>query len=476
MAVTSLWRVKGYIGKVLLYAEDPEKTRNPMAIPIEGDVNRDVLEDVISYAGREEATNQHQLVWGINCTAETAREEMLAVKRRFGKEDGTIAYHGYQSFREGEVTPELAHKIGCDLANELWGKRYQVLVATHLDKDSHIHNHFVINTVSFVDGIKFHRTKQDYVQMKDASDRLCREYGLSIIKNPQGKRKNYSEWVAEKNGKPTYRGTIRADIDKAIAASVTERDFYELLEEWGYEFKFYGKSGQLLERPSLRPKGTERFFRFDRLGVDYSVEEIRERVLENYIEKDPFPEEERKSYHQYRNEYPPRTKAKGLAALYYYYCYELQIIARYPASVQKVSAALREDLRKIDRLDEQTRFLAANNIESIDDLNQYRNSAEGRVQELTDVRRDLRNKLKRVIRTGDESAILEVKKEIAAVSSRMTKIKNTFKICDSVEERALQIQARLEALYTQYPERKENTNELLSRSGGTSRENVPEWR
>ena len=459
-----------------LYAENPDKTSNPETIPVAESFNRDTLEDVISYAGREEATNQRQLVKGINCTSANARREMMEVKRQFGKEDGTIAYHGYQSFREGEVTPEQAHQIGIKLATELWGDRYQVLVATHLDKDSHIHNHFVINTVSFVDGIKFHRTKKDYVQMKDASDRLCRENGLSIIKRPEGKRKNYSEWAAEENGKPTYRGTIRADIDKAIAASVTERDFYELLEAWGYEFKFYGKSGQLLERPSLRPKGTERFFRFDRLGVDYSVEEIRERVLENYIEKDPFPEEERKSYHRYRYEHPPRTKAKGLAALYYYYCYELQIIARYPASVQKVSAALREDLRKIDRLDEQTRFLAANKIESIDDLNQYRSSAEEKVQELTEVRKDLRNKLKRVIRTGDENAILEVKKEIAAVSAHMTKIKNTFKICDSVEERAQQIQERLEALYTQYPERKENTNELLSRSGGTSRENVPEWR
>lgn len=476
MAVTSLWRVKGYIGKVLLYAENPEKTINPTTLQVNNELNRDTLEDVISYIGREEATNQRQLVWGINCVAETARKEMIDVKKQFGKEDGTIAYHGYQSFKDREVTPELAHEIGIKLAEELWGDRYQVLVATHLDKDSHIHNHFVINTVSFKDGQKFYRSNSDYKRMQDVSDRLCRENGLSVIKHPQGKRKNYSEWAAEKNGKPTYRGTIRADIDKAIAASVTERDFYELLEDWGYEFKFYGKSGQLLERPSLRPKGTERFFRFDRLGVDYSVEEIRERVLENYIEKDPFPEDERRSYHQYRIEHPPRTKVKGLAALYYYYCYELQIIARYPSSLQKVSAALREDLRKIDRLDEQTRFLAANNIESIDDLNQYRNSAEGKVQELADVRRNLRNKLKRVIRTGDESAILEVKKEIAAVSSHMTKIKNTFKICDSVEERALQIQARLEALYTQYPERKENTNELLSRSGGTSRENVPEWR
>ena len=167
MAVTSLWRVKGYIGKVLLYAENPDKTTNPETIPVAESFNRDTLEDVISYAGREEATNQRQLVKGINCTSANARREMMEVKRQFGKEDGTIAYHGYQSFREGEVTPEQAHQIGIKLATELWGDRYQVLVATHLDKDSHIHNHFVINTVSFVDGIKFHRTKKDYVQMKD---------------------------------------------------------------------------------------------------------------------------------------------------------------------------------------------------------------------------------------------------------------------------------------------------------------------
>ena len=143
MAVTSLWRVKGYIGKVLLYAENPDKTTTPETIPVVKDLNRDSLEDVISYAGREEATNQRQLVCGINCTAANARREMIDVKKQFGKEDGTIAYHGYQSFKEGEVTPEQAHQIGVALANELWGDRYQVLVATHLDKDSHIHNHFV---------------------------------------------------------------------------------------------------------------------------------------------------------------------------------------------------------------------------------------------------------------------------------------------------------------------------------------------
>ena len=476
MAVTSLWRVKGYIGKVLLYAENPDKTTNPETIPVGDKLDRDTLEDVISYAGREEATNQRQLVKGINCTAANARKEMMDVKKQFGKEDGTIAYHGYQSFREGEVTPEQAHQIGIDLATKLWGDRYQVLVATHLDKNSHIHNHFVINTVSFVDGIKFHRTKGDYRQMQIESDRLCREHGLSIIRHPEGKRKNYSEWSAEKNGKPTNRSMIRADIDRAIAASVTERDFYDLLESWGYEFKFYGESGQPLERPSLRLKGTDRFRRFDRLGEDYSVDEICNRILENIIEKDPFPEDEESRYHQYRADHPPRPKAKGLAALYYYYCYELHIIVRFPASVKKVSPALREDMRKLDRLDEQTRFLADHNIENREDLDRYRNDAEEALPALKAEREVLRNKLKRVIRSGDEAAILETKKQISAISDRIKKLKASFKICDSVEERASKIHEQLEALYNEQPERKENSDELFRRRGGTSRKDVPKRR
>ena len=476
MAVTSLWRVKGYIGKVLLYAENPDKTTNPETIPVGETLNRDTLEDVISYAGREEATNQRQLVRGINCTAANARKEMIDVKKQFGKEDGTIAYHGYQSFREGEVTPDQAHQIGVDLATKLWGDRYQVLVATHLDKNSHIHNHFVINTVSFVDGIKFHRTNDDYRQMQIESDRLCREYGLSIIRHPEGKRKSYSEWSAEKNGKPTNGSMIRADIDRAIAASVTERDFYDLLESWGYEFKFYGKNGRPLERPSLRLKGADRFRRFDRLGEDYSVDEICNRILENIVEKDPFPEDEESRYHQYRADHPPRTTAKGLAALYYYYCYELHIIVRFPASVRKVSPALREDMRKLDRLDEQTRFLADHNIENREDLDRYRSDAEEALPALKAEREVLRNKLKREIRSGDEPAILETKKQIAAISDRIKKLKASFKICDSVEERASKIHEQLEALYNEQPERKENSDELFRRRGGTSRKDVPKRR
>lgn len=476
MAVTSLWRVKGYIGKVLLYAENPDKTTNPEVIQVADNLNRDSLEDVIAYAGRESATAQKQFVWGINCTPETARQEMMAVKQKFDKTGGTIAYHGYQSFREGEVTPEQAHQIGIQMAQELWGDRYQVLVATHLDKDSHIHNHFVINTVSFVDGIKFHRTKADYAHMREVSDRLCREHGLSVIRHPEGKRKNYSEWSADKNGKPTNRSLIRADIDRAIAASVTERDFYDLLASWGYEFKFYGKSGQPLERPSLRPKGSERFFRFDRLGEDYTVDEICNRILENILEKDPFPEEEQRKYHKYRADNPPRTKAKGIAALYYYYCYELHIIVRFPGSVQRLSATAHQDLRKLNRLDEQTQFLGKYGIETHEDLARYRSDATEELAALTAERNELRNKLKRVIRAGNEDEVLAVKLQIKAITERMTKIKGTFKICDSVEERAMRLHEELETLYDQQPERKENSDELFRRRGGASRKDDPKRR
>ena len=169
MATTSLWRIDGWLGHVVVYIENPDKTENPAFYekPDMTDEQAQSLADVIEYAVNSDKTEQQpredtevlqRFVSGVNCFPGTAREEMMAVKRRYGKENGTVAYHGYQSFASGEATPEIAHEIGVKLAQRLWGDRYQVLIATHLDHENHLHNHFVINTVSFVDGIKFHRT------------------------------------------------------------------------------------------------------------------------------------------------------------------------------------------------------------------------------------------------------------------------------------------------------------------------------
>ena len=270
MATTSIWAVKGWLGKVVLYIENPEKTENPQFYRQKDmtDAQTQNLSDVIDYAARSDKTTAaldsesvpilRQLVSGINCLPATARDEMLAVKKRFGKEDGVVAYHGYQSFAPGEATPELAHEIGVKLARKLWGEKYQVLVSTHLDKENHLHSHFVVNTVSFVDGIRYHRTGKDYYEMRTVSDELCREYGLSVVEKPQlGKSKHYGEWRAEQEQRPTWRGLIRSEIDELIRESVSEKQFYYLLRQKGYAVKF-GKD------ISVRPPGKERFVRLAR--------------------------------------------------------------------------------------------------------------------------------------------------------------------------------------------------------------------
>lgn len=470
MATTSIWRINGQMGHVINYVENVNKTTSPMEVPV--GLSNDTLEDVIAYAGREDATNKRKLITGINLDCNDAKNQMMIVKKKFEKTGGTIAYHGYQSFAEGEVDPDLAHKIGVALAEELWGERFQVVVCTHLDKASHIHNHFVINTVSHIDGRKFYRSEKDYRRMREVSDRLCLEYGLSVIQEPQHKGKHYSQYDAERNGKPTFGSTIRADIDRAIKASLTENEFYEMLEEMGYEFKFYSKNGKPLERPSLKPKNAQKYFRFDNLGEGYSVDEISDRILENIRRKDPFPEETKEKVQKYRTDYPPRPKAKGLAALYYYYCYELKIIVRYPASVKQVSFFMREDIRKLEQLDEQVRLLGENKIETYEDLKKFREKCGTEKVELMDLRHELRNKLKRMIRAGDEAAILSVKEEIAAVTDKLQKLNNDLGICDKVEERAERIQAEYTAIKEQQNEREENENELFRGCSGTNREDV----
>ena len=465
MATTSLWRIKGAIGDVIRYAENEKKTTKE-TLPIAREPTS-ALDQLIAYASREEATNQRKLVTGINCSPERARQEMTAVKKAFGKTDGTIAYHGYQSFAEGEVTPEQAHQIGIKLATELWGDKYQVVVATHLDKQSHLHNHFILNTVSFIDGKKFHRTKADYRKMREVSDRLCREERLSVIEENYGHGKQYSEWDSEKKSKPTYRSMVRADIDRAIQVALTEQEFFQSLTEMGYEFTFYSKNGIPLQRPSLKPKDSECFFRFDRLGEDYSLDEIYARILENDHRIDPFPEAERKKVRQRLTEYTPRKKAHGLIGLYRYYCYLLKIAVDYPNSMKKLSASAREDLRNIEKLDQEVNLLAANHIESGEDLEKFLSAAKEKIDEHIKGRENLRNRLRREIRKDDTKAVEKTKEEIAEVTAELKELRRLLGIGERIQRRSEAVNKTVEDLErqlvdTKEQEKKEKTEEERS--------------
>lgn len=181
-------------------------------------------------------TEQKCYIKGLNCSEENARDNMMAVKKRYGKVDGILAFHGYQSFAPGEVTPQLAHDIGIELASRMWADRFQVIVATHLDKE-HIHNHFVINSVSFVDGKKYNSCKESYRLLRKTSDDICREYGLSVIEKPKSsERVPYHIHEAEENNQLTKNNFMKNDIDECILLSISEQDFFSHMQRRGYSF------------------------------------------------------------------------------------------------------------------------------------------------------------------------------------------------------------------------------------------------
>lgn len=220
MAVTKIWPVKGRLDAVIRYAGNEEKTRLPDLTGLSA--GKDDLSNVLQYAANDaKTTRESQLfVSGVNCVPEIARQQMELTKQQFGKTGGTVAFHAYQSFRPGEVTPEQCHAIGVELAKRVWGDRFQVLVTTHLNTDC-CHNHFVINSVSFVDGKRYNDCKKTYRALQDASDGLCREQGLSVVDKKDAHRVPRNLYLAEKAGEPTRYNVMRQDIDLAILRSET---------------------------------------------------------------------------------------------------------------------------------------------------------------------------------------------------------------------------------------------------------------
>lgn len=485
MAATSIWSVRGWLGKVVIYVENPEKTTAPKTADVKGiKLSEQVMEepgvqglaDVIAYAVQEEKTRYRergrtlekngdgaedgiddegeqvlqQYVSGINCAPSTARLEMMAVKKRFGKDEGIMAFHGYQSFAPGECTPAMAHEIGMKLARELWGVRFQVLVATHLDKASHLHNHFVVNSVSFTDGLRYHRTNQDYRDMRQVSDRLCREYGLSVIENPRrGASKHYGEWRAEQEDRPTYRSMVRSDVDEAIQKARTEKQFFHCLKEKGYSFKF----GQDI---TVRPKGKDRGLKLARnFGEEYTIESIRRRILTQETEKAEYQRTAERNISAQMQDGPIRIisvrvkgspkrarKIGGLRGLYLHYCYELGILPKNhpPVNTKQLHFLLREDLRKLDTISKETRLLCRYHIDTAEQLFSFKETLGKRMQDLSDTRKHLRYQIRSI---QDEDRYSRVKSEISKLSEELGEIRKEVVLCDGIAARSGVIQEKL---------------------------------
>ncbi len=237
-----------------------------------------VLAERIDYGKNPEKTDGGLLVTGYQCSPETAWQEFAVSKqiytattgRRRAPDKDVISYLIIQSFEPGTITPEEANKLGYKLALEFTGGEHQFIVATHIDK-KHIHNHIEFNSTALDCSHKFNNIKNSYIPLRKANDRICQEFGLSIIENPEEKGKHYAEWSAEKKGQ-SWKALLRQTIDQVLPTVSTFDDFLEAMRKEGYEV---AQSNKLLK---FRAQGQERFTRSKTLGADYTLEALRDRI------------------------------------------------------------------------------------------------------------------------------------------------------------------------------------------------------
>ena len=381
------------------------------------------LRDALDYAANRDKTEQSCFESSYACTLETAFSDMRQTKEHWHKSGGVQGYHLVQSFAAGEVTPELAHRIAKELADRVLGGRYEYVIGTHLNT-GHIHSHIVWNSVSCVDGKKYRSNYKSYVtEIRAVSDELCRKYKLSVIdtENSNHVAKPYVEWLAEKNGQPTWRTAIRQDVDEAIQQSLTWRQFLSAMERKGYEVRMGRKY------PVLRPPGKERFVRFKTLGKRYTPEAIQTRILyprsyRPYVENPPTIKHGR--LHSGKK---PHRKMTGLRALYYRYLYELGALPRKPS---RSSYAVRQDAYKLDQRIRQMEFLSRNNIDTLTQLETHRQALQTEIGQLL-------TKRKQLPKTD------EVQSQHESVNTALKQLRQEERLCRKIAEHSLEVQQHL---------------------------------
>ena len=418
MAVTKIWTIKDSLQRVLDYAANPDKTEY------------DALAKTLHYAENDAKTQlneQARLVTGIHCRTDHAWEDMWAVQERFGKTGGVVALHAYQSFRTSEVTPEQCHEIGVALARKVWGRRFQVLVATHMNTDN-LHNHFVINSVSYVDGKKYEQRRSQYAEMRAESDRLCKQYGLSIVENPKVKE-------------PARYARIREAIDTACEEASTAEDFHRALLRQGYILRI--DSGR--RYATIRARDGGRAVRLYRLGEEYDVTAITDRLRMNYLQYGPYyyqvthPPRQR-SYSRYR----PKTESKGVLdtflgiffgeehvhRLYLYYCYELGILPK-----RSQPRVRRPELEKIwqdtERVFEEYAFVLDHKFSTLQQIVDYRTGLAQEIESLKAQRAEIAKQLRR------RNAPPQLADQRAMLTAKIAALRKEDKLAENVIRRTL---------------------------------------
>lgn len=441
MAVTKLWAVTSRLGKVIDYATNPEKTVKGRSKYSAEDYQ--ALRDVLSYAENKEKTERELFCQAINCNVSAAREQFITVKEQYGKADGIQAYHGYLSFKDQNITPELAQAVGMEFAKRVWGERFQVVVTTHLNT-THLHCHFVINSVSFADGKRLHGDEKAWFKFRHIADEICKSYGLHCIEKPERALPPSYMVNKDKAGEPTRYNILRAAIDEAIEQSSNKAQLEYILSQMGYTFNFNSRHKYW----TIIPKGGKKPVRLYRLGEEYGRDKIMERVAanQNCAAMQPFQKAEYKSRQYLLITREQRIRRiGGLYGRYLHYCYKLGYLPRYKKQKPtQVHYLLRDDLIKLDELTKQTTLLGRYHIGTDEQLFLHLKSTEEKIEALTADRARLRNEVRRT--GGSEEEISAAKGEISEISNSLKKLGEEVKLCRQIAEKSGEIKDRLEAV------------------------------
>lgn len=402
----------------------------------------------INYVLNGDKTDEQILTASHICRKEEAYEQMMKVKRKYHRTDGVQCYHIIQSFKPGEIEPELALVIAHQFVQEHLVD-YQAVIGVHVDKH-HIHSHIIFNSVRYDGQGKYHsNAKTYYTQIRAISDRLCREHGLSVIMSGEpSKAVSYVEWLRQSKGQPTYRSMLEADLKESIEDANDIGHYYMIMESKGYEIKHGNRLG-------FRFRGEEHFMYPERKNRQYSEDGIREAIAGNLMDI----EAGLKPVYIIRQPYVPykkRPKYKGIVGLYYHYLYLLGSVEKrqYPP---RMTAQLRKDLMKFEQVKARMYFLRDNGITNRPEMDAYMAQQEEIIKKLTKQRTILNVRKKKYQSLfealADEASLLPAKQLYedghAGIEAEFTRYMTAVKLLDESGMSREQITELKSEIYTQ---------------------------
>lgn len=434
MATTSIWSIKNNLKQSINYIINPKKT-----------INKDYGKDTYNYL--ELTDNEYNFkqekvcyVSCINCSENNPYDDMKFTKEQYQKIDGILAFHGYQSFKEKEVTANIAHEIGVKFAEEMFGD-YEVVVATH-QNTNHIHNHFILNSVSFKTGKKYNNNRTNLAKLRQISDSICAEYGLSVLDENISYKNTYKYKVMNND----YYRILKEDLDNVISYSVTLKQVIDRLKKLDY--KVYSYNGKItIYKENYDKVRIEKAF-----GNDYSIDSINKRLYSSrqIVFK---PLSQRNIFEDY---YRNNEHHKGIYGLYLYYCYLLKVFPqKHPK--QYLPYSIRQDIKRMDLISEQTRFMASNKIETKEDLESF---TENNYEKLSILKGQRENLWKRYHRAKTEEDKSKILSEINSIQPTIKELRKIDNYCRAINERSEAIQNNLNNFDRDLNKEKDNSRHL----------------